>query len=44
MRQIVEYDNLYIEQIEREKNELEETKTKLEKQQKEIRTVMAKSW
>ena len=34
MRQIVEYDNLYIEQIEREKNELEETKTKLEKQQK----------
>ena len=28
MRQIVEYDNLYIEQIEREKNELEETKTK----------------
>ena len=42
MRQIVEYDNLYIEQIEREKNELEETKTKLEKQQKEIRTVKAK--
>ena len=42
MRQLVEYDNKLIEQVEREKNDLEYTKTKLEKEQKEVKTIKAK--
>lgn len=42
MRQLVEYDNKLIEQVEREKNDLEYTKAKLEKEQKEVKTIKAK--
>ena len=42
MRQLVEYDNKLIEQVEREKNDLEYTKAKLEKKQKEDKTIKAK--
>lgn len=42
MRQLVEYDNKFIEQVEREKNDLEYTKAKLEKEQKEVKTIKAK--
>lgn len=42
MRQLVEYDNKLIKQVEREKNDLEYTKAKLEKEQKEVKTIKAK--
>ncbi len=42
MRQIVEYDNELIEQVERERNDLQYTKEKLVKEQKELRTIKAK--
>ena len=42
MRQLVEYDNKLIEQVEREKNDLEYTKAKLQKEQKEVKTIKAK--
>ena len=42
MRQLVEYDNKLIEQVEREKNDLEYTKAKMEKEQKEVKTIKAK--
>ena len=42
MRQLVAYDNKLIEQVELEKNDLEYTKAKLEKEQKEVKTIKAK--
>ena len=42
MRQLGEDDNKLIEQVEREKNDLEYTKAKLEKEQKEVKTIKAK--